>query len=383
MANDHDDTADRLRRQQDLLAEFGSSAFYSHDLESALNRASELVAQGLDVKRAKVLELLPGGEQMLVRAGVNWSPGVVGHTRFGAGEDSPAGYALCHDEPVVSSDLDAEKRFEIPEVLREHGIKSMVNVIIAGKDGPFGVLEVDATNKRDFDEHDVSFLKNYANLLAAAIERYRSRDQLQQSLGSQTVLIRELEHRVKNMLALVQSIANQTSADEPAAKTYRDAFLGRLRALARAESLVFEDHAQEVELEQLVSRSIEPFDADGGGRLVSKGPSVRVPARSGRLIALVLHELGTNATKYGALSVHGGKVLISWDVGGSGPDQQVRLHWREEGGPKVSAPERQGFGTKLLKTLAGYELEGQAQLKYSPTGVDYELVFPINQPRRD
>ena len=94
MKTDEHQTAERLRRQQDLLAEFGSKALYSRDLDDLLNRASELVAQGLDIKRAKVLELLPDGKELLLRAGVNWNPGVVGEVRFGAGMESPAGFAL-------------------------------------------------------------------------------------------------------------------------------------------------------------------------------------------------------------------------------------------------------------------------------------------------
>ena len=236
MKTDEHQTAERLRRQQDLLAEFGSKALYSRDLDDLLNRASELVAQGLDIKRAKVLELLPDGKELLLRAGVNWNPGVVGEVRFGAGMESPAGFALHCVEPVVSPDLDAETRFDIPKVLTEHGIKSMMNVIIEGQETPFGVLEVDATQKREFDEHDISFLKNYANLLAAAVERHRSHDQLKKAIDDQSVLIQELEHRVKNMLGLVQSLANQTAAEDPAAQVFRDIFLGRLRALAQAEN---------------------------------------------------------------------------------------------------------------------------------------------------
>jgi two-component sensor histidine kinase len=377
MATDEDQTAERLRRQQDVLAEFGLHAFRSRDLDELLNHAAELVAEGCDVRRAKVLELLPGGKELLVRAGVNWNPGVVGHVRFGADGDSPAGYALRHHEPVISSDLDTETRFKIPKVLIEHGIRSMVNVIIAGENGPFGVLEVDAARKREFDSHDISFLRNYANLLAAAVERHRTHNALAEATRNQSVLIQELEHRVKNMLSLVQSLANQTIADEPAAQVFRDTFLGRLQALAQAENLVFDGHAQEIELERLVRRSIEPFEAADAGALIAEGPPLRLPARSARIIALVLHELGTNATKHGALSVPEGRVRISWQVEDRAEGRQVRLHWREEGGPEVTPPDRRGFGTRLLTNLAGYELDGQAELKHAVGGLEYSIAFPL------
>ena len=373
------DVAERLRRQQEALAEFGLRAFRARDLDELLNRAAELVAEGLKVRRAKVLELLPGGNELLVRAGVNWNPGVVGHVRFGAGKDSPAGFALRRHEPVVSPDLDQEKRFKIPDVLIEHGIKSMVNVIIAGDSGPFGVLEVDAEEKRGFTGHDIAFLRNYANLLAVALERHRSQEKLSAALHSQSVLVQELEHRVKNMLSLVQSLANQTVADEPAARAFREAFLGRLKALARAESLLFGDHGQEIELELLVRQSVDPFRRSRAGAVVAEGPPLRLPARHGRTLALVLHELGTNATKHGALSVPEGRVHIHWQTENGAQERKVRLRWREEGGLTTAPPKRRGFGTKLLTRLAAYELNGTAELKHAAEGLSYEIAFPVDE----
>ena len=124
-------------------------------------------------------------------------------------------------------------------------------------------------------------------------------------------------------------------------------------------------------------QSVEPFEGARAEALMIEGPSIRLPARSGRMMALVLHELGTNATKHGALSVPGGKVRISWKVENGTEDRQVRFHWREEGGPQVRLPERQGFGTRLLTKLAAYELDGEAELKHPPEGLDYMISFPL------
>jgi len=375
MLSEEKDATARLIRQQDALAEFGSQCFYAGDLEEILNRAVELVAEGLNIRRAKVLELLPGGEQLLMRAGINWNSGVVGHVRFGAKEDSPAGYALARSQPVVSPDLDAETRFRIPDVLIDHDIKSMVNVIIEGQSGPFGVLEVDATEKRDFNEGDTVFLKNYANLLGAAVDRHRSHQELKEALSGQTVLVQELEHRVKNMLALVQSLARQTEAEDASAREFRDNFLGRLRALTEAENLVFDDHAQILDFRELVRRSVEPFEGADTVSLTIDGPPVSLKARNGRMMALVLHELGTNATKHGALSQPGGTVRLSWDIEEGSEGRQFLFRWREEGGATVNEPDRKGFGTRLLSDLARYELDGEADLQYRPGGLSYDLEF--------
>ena len=377
MQKDGDTREERLRRQQKALAEFGLLASRSSNLDEILHRAAELVSHGLDVKRAKVLELLPGGKELLVRAGVGWNPGVVGHATFGADHDSPAGYALSHDEPVVSPDLDAETRFEIPQMLWDHGIQSMVNVIIAGERGPFGVLEVDSTRRRHFDKDDITFLRNYANLLAAAVDRHASHTGLETAAREKDLLIQELSHRVKNLLGLVQSLAKQTPSDAPGARAYEESFLSRLGALARAENFIFEAQGSKLDLERLIARSLEPFESDRAGKIVIEGPPLRVPVRSGRMLGLAMHELGTNATKHGALSGAAGEVRISWSVQDREDARRVELCWVETGGPSVQPSKHQGFGTRLLTRLVSYELNGDAELDYATGGLNYRLVFPF------
>jgi two-component sensor histidine kinase len=374
-----DEALEQLRRQQKALAEFGLEAFRSSDLDATLRRACELVADALEVRLAKVLEVLPGGDRLLVRAGVGWKEGVVGVETLGADHDSPAGYALQTCAPVYSLDTAIETRFSIPPVLLEHGVASMVNVIIVGEGAPFGVFEIDATRPRPFDQDDIAFMMNCANLLAAAIDRQKVHDALEEALSEQRVLAQELAHRVKNMLALVQALTAQAAAEEPAARALRDTLLGRLQALAGAEALLFEEHARTVDLLELSKRALGPFDG-AAGRLVVEGRPQDLPARSGRIIALVLHELAANSTKYGALSADGGVARLSWlaEPGGAEPggkQTDFRLCWEESGGPPVMAPQRRGFGTKLLTSLAEYELDGRAELNHGSSGLTYELVF--------
>ena len=377
MQKDGDTSAERLRRQQKALAEFGLLAFRSGDLDEILHRAAALVSDGLDVRLVKIFELLPGGDDLLVRAGVGWKPGVVGTARLGAHAHSPAGYAIARDEPVISRDLAAETRFEIPDLLTEHDISSMANVVIAGENGPFGVLEVDAPAQRDFDDDDIAFLKNYANLLAAAVERHRSHTGLANANREQELLIQELAHRVKNMLAIVEALATQTPAEDPSARAFQEALVSRLRALARAETLVFEEEAKRIDLARLVALSTEPFNSKGGGSISMEGPRVLIPARSGRMLGLAMHELGTNSTKHGALSVPGGEVRIFWALERTGEGARVRLQWVEAGGPAVEPPERKGFGTRLLTQLISYELDGKAELNWAEQGLVYKLDLPV------
>jgi two-component sensor histidine kinase len=369
----------KLRLQRAALADFGLFAFRCDDVDRLLHRATELVSEALEVRFAKVLEHLPERGKLLIRSGVNWQPGVVGHETFGDHEKSPGGYALRTDQPVVSPNLETEDRFEIPEVLRRHGIKSMVNVIIAGEGRAFGVLEVDAPEPRDFSDDDIVFLRTYANLLAAAIERIHTHDELRRSAREQGLLARELAHRVKNLLGLIRALASQTSSKGRTAEEFRDAFLGRLQALSAAEGLVFESSEERVDPLALVYQVLEPYRRDNPGKIVIEGVSVNLSARQVRMFGLALHELATNAAKHGALGVENGTVRLTWHVEeASGDCSRLSMTWQEADGPEIAPPERKGFGTRLLEDVVTYELGGEAELVYEQQGLQYHLRFPVN-----
>ena len=133
--------ADKLRKQVSTLAKFGGEALRSDSIGDLLQRSTELVSDAIEVDLVKVLQLLLDGQNFLVRAGVNWQPGVVGRATIPAGEGSSAGFAIQTGQPVISEDIAAEARFNVPKLLFEHRVKSTVNVMICGDDEPFGVLE--------------------------------------------------------------------------------------------------------------------------------------------------------------------------------------------------------------------------------------------------
>jgi PAS domain S-box-containing protein len=158
-------------RQQAVVAELGQHALKGNDLVVLMNEAVALVAQTLAVEYCKVLELLPDGSALLLRAGVGWKDGYVGHGTVGAGIDSQAGYTLLCDEPVIVEDLRAETRFNGPPLLHDHGVVSGISVIIQGRGQPFGVLGAHTTQPRKFTADDIHFFQAVANVLAATIER--------------------------------------------------------------------------------------------------------------------------------------------------------------------------------------------------------------------
>jgi two-component sensor histidine kinase len=225
-----------ILRQRELLAELGASALRGADLDELLNNACRMVADGMGVKFTKVLEYLPDENALLVRAGVGWRPGVVGHARLDAGAGSPAGHALRTNGPVISNDLANETRFATPALLREHGIERAINVIIRGDTQPFGVLEVDGRRPGDFTEENISFLQGVANLLGLAVERGRREAELRRALDSHEALLREADHRVKNSLQLVASLLTlqRGRLADPQAVAALDDAIARVHAVARS-----------------------------------------------------------------------------------------------------------------------------------------------------
>ena len=163
-------------RQQDAIAELGQRALSTTDLQSLFNDAVESVAGVLEVEYAKVLELLPGGEELLVRAGVGWKQDIVGRARVSCSRESWAGYTLLTEEPVIVSDLRSETRFAGAPLLHEHGVVSGMTAIINPGGQPFGVLGAHTTERKQYTDDDANFLRAAANVLAAAIQRNQAEE---------------------------------------------------------------------------------------------------------------------------------------------------------------------------------------------------------------
>lgn len=173
--------------QQAAVAELGRVALAERTLQRVFEHAVEQVSKVLKVEYTKVLELLPGGEQLLLRAGVGWQAGLVGQATVGTDLDSQAGYTLTSDGPVIVEDLRREERFHGPPLLLDHGVISGMSVIIRGRNRPFGVLGTHTTRQRTFTQDDIHFLQSVANILADAVERAEAerRHALQASLLDQ------------------------------------------------------------------------------------------------------------------------------------------------------------------------------------------------------
>ncbi|MDR3465988.1 MAG: PAS domain S-box protein [Xanthobacteraceae bacterium] len=189
------------------------------------------------------------------------------------------------------------------------------------------------------------------------------------------LLVNELNHRVKNTLATVQSIATQTfRADADGARLAQ--FEGRLVALARTHDVLTRESWEGADLEEVVAGAIAPVCVRPEERFKFSGPPLRLRPKMALSLSIAIHELCTNAAKYGALSNEAGRIRIEWALTGTGPERQLQLRWEETAGPPVDVPGRRGFGTRMLERALARELGAQATLQFQPSGVIYEIEAP-------
>jgi PAS domain S-box-containing protein len=218
-------------------------------------------------------------------------------------------------------------------------------------------------------------LRDSAGNLVGAINMLVDITERKNAENAQKVLIDELNHRVKNTLATVQSLANQTARHAGDLQEFLPTFMGRLLALARAHDLLTKRNWQDAPFENLVHDVIAPVS---GGRVVTGGPHVDLDARMALSITMVLNELLTNAVKYGALSVPNGSASLTWRIGAGERSQGVlECEWREVGGPPVSPPKRRGFGTRLMERCIEHDLSGEFDLVFEPEGTRCRMAFPV------
>jgi PAS domain S-box-containing protein len=194
------------------------------------------------------------------------------------------------------------------------------------------------------------------------------------------LLLRELNHRVKNTLAAVMSIALQTFKSSPLPQDFRNAFLARVVALSKTQDLLTRAAWREVRLEELLLTELTPYGDDKQSRWTVEGPEVLLRPETALALGMGLHELATNAAKYGALSRATGQIQVTWQVESSNRTRQLHLSWVETGGPTVKAPTRKGFGARLIEEGLEHELNATVRHDFQPGGVHCTIIVPLSAP---
>lgn len=338
-------SGDRLLAQQTALARFGERALLSDDLQEILHDACRLVAAGLGTGLAKVLEMQPDGRTLLVRAGVGWKPGVVGHVTLRADPGTLEGAALETPDPLICADTDQETRFSLSPFMVEHGVRSFVNVLVIGADGrpPWGILEVDSREPHEFDADETAFLQTYANMLAAAVDRLRSADELRARAADVERLFRELQHRVKNNLQVIVGLLQLQlrRAQLPETQEALQIVRQRIDALRLLhDKLYLAGDVDRVDLGAYLGElagTLLRFHAeeDKEIRLVLEMRPMIVPPERAAPLGLIVNEFITNSLKYafdgpkGTIGLRlepargGAARVILWDDGRGLPEERT------------------------------------------------------------
>jgi two-component sensor histidine kinase len=359
-----DNTVDvsQLAQRSEILAHFGAEALRNTPLERLLAMAVECTARGVGAHRIKILEAQPDGT-LLVVAGIGWREGVVGHTRLAGTMDSPPGRALLTGTPVTIHNLYQQSEYQISDLLREHLIVSLVNVPIRSGDFAFGVLEVDSTQPMRWSEDDVNVLYGFANLVTAAIQRLRVEDQ-------RNILMREVQHRVKNNLQLVTSMmrASARGAESAEAKQILEDLARRVTVVAGVYQLLMSGAMDRI--------SIRSYLGDLCGKLEMAARRVRIRTDlADRVISiddaialgLITNELVTNSLLH-AFPDGNGTIRVS--VKPTDEAEWMRLTVADDGrGTTDTAPP--GFGTRMIGLLAG-QLGGEIVGASSADGSTFE-----------
>jgi len=199
--------------------------------------------------------------------------------------------------------------------------------------------------------------------------------ELKEAEQRRTLLVREVDHRARNALAIVQSIVRMTKSTS--IETYASTVEGRIAALSTAHALLAEARWEGASLNRLVDEELAPYRIGDGDRIAIDGPAVFLKPEAAQIIALVLHELATNAVKYGALSDPAGKISLSWQCE---QGDKLSLQWAETGGPSVTPPTVKGYGTKVITASIQQQLSGTATFDWRPAGLAFDMAISIGDP---
>ena len=196
----------------------------------------------------------------------------------------------------------------------------------------------------------------------------------------QRLLVDEMNHRVKNMLSVIMSLAAQTLRRSDSLQQFSDVFMGRVRALTAAYTLLSREKWSSVGLREILTEELEPFMAENRTNVLLDGPRIALEPRAALALGMAIHELATNAVKYGALSLPEGNVVARWSVNETDDGGELTLIWQESKGPAVRVPETNGFGLSLIQRGLAHDLKGEASIEFRPGGLHAVLTVPLSRP---
>jgi two-component sensor histidine kinase len=344
----------------------------ANTLSDVLLDVLQTAANLVDARLGSVQLLTPEGKLGMIGQ-VGFGDSILDQFAFVSLEDcSTCAVALQRRSRVIVHDLRADADFsEIAASLRSYGAVGAVSTPVLDKIGKvLAMISVYWLDEHEPTDRELRALDLCAELAGRHVERSVAAGTLRDREQRQTLLMGELAHRGKNLLSVIQAIAGQSLRGDRTLDEAREVFIGRLGALAKTYDTLTDESPESVQLNDVVSAGLSSHSE----RASIRGPAVVVPAKNAQTLALVLHELATNAAKYGALSIPSGRIEVTWEVAGTGSNnERFLLEWTEINGPPADAPTRQGFGSVIITSVVGSELNCVPAMEFTQDGFRYRL----------
>ncbi|MFY9290732.1 MAG: PAS domain S-box protein [Methylorubrum rhodinum] len=363
----------RLEARQRALIELGDRLRDAADTAEVSGIAAEILGKTLGLSRAGYTAIETGAGRFRIER--DRTDGTVASLAGTHPLDMVAATVarLRRGEVLVVADIAADPGLAPDRgSYAEHRIRAQIKVPLLRRGELVGLLFAHAAAPRAWEAGEVGFVREVAERVWAALARLQAEEQ-------QRVLNRELSHRLKNTLTMAQAIASQTLRNVTDVRSVKEALVARLVALGKAHDILLSGEGEEgAGLEAVLAGALAIHDDGEPDRIRLSGPPIEVGPKAALSLSLMIHELATNAAKYGAFSVPGGRVAVEWTIeDGSGPDALVRMIWTERGGPPVTVPTRKGFGSRLIERGLSGAVGGETRTDYAPDGVVCRITAPL------
>lgn len=316
---------------------------------------------------------------------------ITAESTFAPGEGLP-GKVWETGEAVWIADVDTDRQFARARRPGGVGIKSAFGFPIKVGARPIAIIEFFSEIEAQPEPDLLLTLQAIAEQVGRVFERQHAERELRahsrtleievaertKAQEHQKFLLAEISHRVKNILAVITGIASQTARNSPSVAEFSESFVARLQSLSQAHSLLTADNWKVTQLRRLLETILSPYTSEGSSQFELDGPSLELKPKAALAVGMILHELVTNAAKYGALSVPEGKLLVRWSVDDA-PRPSIHMQWQEAGVGRVEQPNKAGFGTTMIDASVRHDLGGQVKVTYGSEGMQYDFQIPLNR----
>jgi two-component sensor histidine kinase len=355
--------------------------------DGLMHHVAAQVAQVTHIEHTKVMRHRPEKGDLLIEAGVGWKPGVVGNATLAIDYRSPAGRAFQTGAPVIIDAAHDNQEFRLPDVLREHGIVSLLNVPVMINGLTWGILEIDSNTPTCFDEWDVSFLGTAANVMGTCLALHTARGstveeraQRERDKAQSDIVVRELQHRIKNHLQIIiafLSLKNRQST--PDVRDLLSSVIGRVQAIALAhDQLSLGKQASSVEFGDYLRALCSNIDPQRPDITIDvDAERAQLPMDRAVAAGLVVNELVTNSIKY-AFGNRNGRITIQFALASNSSEGCVIV---QDDGKGMEVPPKKGLGLTLIEALA-QQIQGRIEFHKVDTGSRTVLHFPVALPAR-